>query len=183
MRTTLHGALLAVFALACSGERPAARPAGHPADDSGGAARAANTRAGGARPPASLDSLVGSLDSAGGFFAADGRSPALLVDARLDVDAFRAAGVPALRRLVDCLGDTATTTTVDDRTDGAVARGTLCYEVLTALVRDSGAAQVPEAAGDALSPSVPAQGLALRRAQRAWRAALAAGKYYWVRDP
>jgi hypothetical protein len=178
------GLLLCGLIAGCKdGERVAERPAAH-AGAGASAPTMADSMSATERRNRRLDSLVSALDGAGGFFAIEDRSEPL-VGAKIDIDAFRAAGEPALHRLVDCMSDTTSTTTEAgiDETMGFVTRGSLCYEVLMALIRVSRTERPLPAPEDALYPRSPANGGHLLGAQRAWRAVLAGRAYDWTLGP
>jgi hypothetical protein len=133
----------------------------------------------GVERPSSLDQLIVSLDTAGGFFNIEDRNPGL-ISASIDDKAFAAAGKSVLPRLIDCLTDTARTTTtiLAGESDEPVRRGTICYQLLHAWVRvDSMPATVRD---EDLYQRAPVQGEDLRKAQKAWREVARTGAYHWV---
>jgi hypothetical protein len=143
--------------------------------------------------PVNLDTLTARLATAGGHYSVETPGQHYLVDANLRVDEWREHGAKALPRLVECMRDTtATTTRVSDDPDGAaVPRGTLCFEVLTALVTpptpgdasDPAAAHIPRGVNrDDLYGERPMVA-SLPKAQRAWDAYIRAGAYDWVMLP
>ena len=139
-----------------------------------------------AKAPAgkTLDSLIARLDSAGGHYVVGLPGPSLLVDARFEPDSFVVYGRQGLERLVRCLGDDSTKTTTaasENDDDVVVPRGTLCYEVLTALVQERLPNSLPDTVMQELHDTRPVLGDALHRARTAWDAVIRAGAYDWIR--
>ena len=147
--------------------------------------RAART-ASGSGAPSALDSLVTGLRTAGGTFRPDGRREPMLADAAIDDAALRAHGAAAVRRLVDCLADTAASTTVhaEDDTSAPYPVGAICYVALNAIARPAPGASPRVAESSFLNLATAADARrGLEATQRAWLALVAADAYEVVKVP
>ena len=108
--------------------------------------------------------------------------PPLLANASLPVSEFAALRERALDRLVDCMSDTARTTTraSSEGERAVVPVGTLCYEVLTTLIAPvENVATIPGVVLSDLYVTRGDTGAALVRGQSAWRVVVRAGGYWW----
>jgi hypothetical protein len=118
-----------------------------------------------------LENLVAQLDSAHGFFWPLTRAKFELTNATLHPKRFRAHGKPAVQRLIDCMGDSTTTTTyLADDMAFKYPRAALCYEMLHKLVDFDASRRLPINQND-LYASMQKDDVEpeLRRARKAWQ--------------
>lgn len=121
--------------------------------------------------PVPLDTLIVQLDTVHGFYWPKTTRQYELTNAELHPEKFREHGKAAVQRLIDCLTDTATTSTYHHN-DMAYKypRGILCYEVLRAITDVDHSRHLPLNRQDIyVSLNQGDLRAELRRAQRAWQ--------------